>query len=139
MPRTTKEREIDVAIGRRVHLRRRLLRKSQTEVAEALGFSFQQLQKCEKGINAISASRLYRFAAVLDASIDYFYKDLPTPTPDTVHATPESIALDEALSRQGVKLMQAFARVRNPRTRRMIAEFVVQAAESEAAGALVEA
>jgi transcriptional regulator with XRE-family HTH domain len=136
MPRTKEEREIDLVIGRRVHLRRRLLGISQSELSEPLGFTFQQLQKCEKAINAISASRLYRLAVGLNAPIDYFYEDLPptTKTPHGIFDASESLTVQEALSRQGLKLMQAFARVRNPKTRRMIAELVVQAADSEAGG-----
>ncbi len=68
---------IDVHVGARVRLRRTLLGMSQTGLGDALGVTFQQVQKYENGANRISASRLYDLSRVLDVSIEHFFEDIP--------------------------------------------------------------
>ena len=68
---------IDIYVGNRVRQRRSLLGMSQTTVATAVGLTFQQIQKYERGLNRVSASRLYEFAAVLDVPVTYFFEELP--------------------------------------------------------------
>ncbi len=65
---------IDVLVGRRARERRTLQGMSQMAVALKLGLSFQQLQKYEKGVNRISASRLYELAQLFDVPVSYFYE-----------------------------------------------------------------
>ncbi|MBB4268188.1 helix-turn-helix domain-containing protein [Roseospira visakhapatnamensis] len=67
---------IDSHVGRRMRLRRAVLGKSQDQVARALGVSFQQVQKYERGSNRISASRLFDVARCLDVPVGYFFDDL---------------------------------------------------------------
>lgn len=74
-PRITHPDPIDVAVGRRVQMRRIELGLNQEQLGLSLGISFQQLQKYESGRNRISASRLYSIAKELDVSIDYFFED----------------------------------------------------------------
>lgn len=125
------DRTIDVAIGRRIKLRRRLLNLSQEQVAKKLGITFQQLQKYENGENRLVASRLYRLAFALRASVDYFFEDFPLPENVSLGLPSDDPRLsDESLSRQGVKLMRAFSRVSDPKMRRHIADLVAQMAES---------
>lgn len=64
---------IDVHVGSRVRLRRSVLGLSQENIAEALGLTFQQVQKYERGMNRISASRLYQLGQLLDVSINFFF------------------------------------------------------------------
>jgi len=64
--------------GERVWQRRKLLGMTQTDLGDALGLTFQQVQKYERGANRIGAGRLYDLARVLDVSIDYFFEDMPT-------------------------------------------------------------
>ena len=71
---------IDVHVGNRLRTRRTLLGLSQTAVADAVGLTFQQLQKYEKGANRISASRLYDLSQVLDVDITYFFDDIDRET-----------------------------------------------------------
>lgn len=66
---------VDVHVGERVTVRRRLLGMTQEQLAEATGITFQQIQKYEKGRNRISASRLFQFARVLDAPVSFFFED----------------------------------------------------------------
>ncbi len=68
---------VDVHVGEQVRLRRKLLGMTQTDLGDALGLSFQQMQKNERGVNRIGASRLLAIARVLDVSIDYFFEDMP--------------------------------------------------------------
>ena len=72
-----KRHPVDVHVGGRVKQRRKLLGMTQTGVGDALGLTFQQVQKYEKGTNRIGSSRLCDLARVLDVSIDYFFEDMP--------------------------------------------------------------
>ncbi|RPI31359.1 MAG: XRE family transcriptional regulator, partial [Hyphomicrobiaceae bacterium] len=69
---------IDVHVGSRVRFRRMLLGMSQEKLGEKLGLTFQQIQKYEKGINRIGASRLFDLAQVLGVSVQFFYEEAPT-------------------------------------------------------------
>ena len=69
---------IDVHAGARLRQRRTLLGMTQTNLSDALGMSFQQVQKYERGTNRISASRLFNLSRVLDVPIQFFFDDMPT-------------------------------------------------------------
>tara|TARA_B100000029_G_scaffold486380_1_gene540668 strand:- start:21 stop:458 length:438 start_codon:yes stop_codon:yes gene_type:complete len=69
-------REVDVRVGYHVRQRRVLCGLSQTELADAIGLTFQQLQKYESGINRISASKLWQISQILDVSVQWFFKEL---------------------------------------------------------------
>ena len=75
---TRRPSPVDVHAGARVRLRRKLLGLTQTNLGDAIGLTFQQVQKYERGVNRIGASRLCDLARVLDESIDYFFEDMPT-------------------------------------------------------------
>ena len=64
---------VDVHVGQRLRVRRSLLGMSQEKLAEAIGLTFQQIQKYERGINRISAGRLFQFSKILDVPVGYFY------------------------------------------------------------------
>src|SRR3954453_12874311 len=68
---------IDVHVGGRVRLRRTLLGMSQEKLGDALGLTFQQVQKYERGVNRIGASRLFDLSRVLDVPIGFFFDDMP--------------------------------------------------------------
>jgi transcriptional regulator with XRE-family HTH domain len=74
MPKIPNTHRIDALVGDRLRARRMMLGISQLDLAEALGISFQQVQKYENGKNRISASRLFEIAAALDISISYFFE-----------------------------------------------------------------
>ncbi len=74
---TGKLHPVDVHVGARMRVRRTLLGMNQTKLGEALGMSFQQVQKYEKGTNRISAGRLYDLSRVLDVPVEYFFEDVP--------------------------------------------------------------
>ena len=75
---TGKPHPVDEHAGARVWQRRKLLGLTQTDLGDALGLTFQQVQKYESGTNRISASRLCDLSRVLDVSIEYFFEDMPT-------------------------------------------------------------
>jgi transcriptional regulator with XRE-family HTH domain len=83
--KVSNDHSIDMHIGTRMRQRRSLLGITQTSLGKAVGVTFQQIQKYERGTNRISASRLFELAAVLDVSVTYFFDGLPvdaacTPT-----------------------------------------------------------
>jgi transcriptional regulator with XRE-family HTH domain len=67
---------IDVSVGRRIRLRRRLLKISQEALGQAIGVTFQQIQKYEKGQNRVGCGRLWDFADALKVDISFFFQDL---------------------------------------------------------------
>jgi transcriptional regulator with XRE-family HTH domain len=70
---------IDVHVGSRIRLRRTLMGMSQERLGEALGLTFQQVQKYERGVNRVGASRLFDLSRVLDVPISFFFDDMPEP------------------------------------------------------------
>lgn len=119
---------IDVHVGSRVRLRRMLLGMSQEKLGEHLGLTFQQIQKYEKGINRIGASRLFDLSRVLGVPVQFFYEELPAAASETASGLAErpaeSYAVEFLGSREGLELNKAFARITDPRVRRSIVELV---------------
>jgi transcriptional regulator with XRE-family HTH domain len=122
---------VDGHVGGRVRLRRMLLGISQEKLGEQLGLTFQQIQKYEKGVNRVSASRLFDLAQVLRVPVQYFFEDLPSADKkDGVVADgfaeprSESYVVDFLGSREGLELNKAFSRLTNPAHRRAVIELV---------------
>ena len=134
---------IDVHVGSRVRLRRMLLGISQEKLGERLGLTFQQVQKYEKGVNRIGASRLFDLARVLGVSIEYFYEDAPNLSGGAVEAAAPGMAerpsdgfMFEFLNtREGLELNRAFAKITDPKARRAVVDLVrALANDDEATG-----
>lgn len=68
--------KVDVHVGSRLRVRRTLLGMSQEKLANAIGLTFQQVQKYERGLNRISAGRLYQFSRILDIPVSFFYENI---------------------------------------------------------------
>src|SRR6476469_7596246 len=119
---------VDKHVGQRVRARRNEMEISQTAVGDALGLTFQQIQKYETGSNRISSSRLHQLAAILAVDVSYFFdggpgkRVLESSGPDTDH-----IAQFTA-SAEGKRLMQAFARIDDRELRRHIVQLVTMLA-----------
>ncbi len=126
----TARNPIDLHVGRRVRMRRMLIGMSQTELASRLGLTFQQVQKYEKGINRIGASRLFEISKILRVQPAYFFEGLDGEplSSDEPPATEEDLMSLEALqtiaTRQGVELNRAFIRLHNPKIRKLIVDLV---------------
>ena len=125
---TRRANPIDVHVGSRVRLRRMLLGMSQEKLGEHLGLTFQQIQKYEKGINRIGASRLFDLSNVLGVPVQFFYEELPVGETDGASGFAERPAENYAVeflgSREGLELNKAFARITDPRVRRSIVDLV---------------
>src|SRR3954468_5429255 len=67
---------VDLHVGARIRMRRKLLGVSQERLADQLGLTFQQVQKYERGANRVSASKLYEIARALQTSVAYFFEGL---------------------------------------------------------------
>jgi transcriptional regulator with XRE-family HTH domain len=127
---------IDIHVGSRVRFRRMLLGMSQEKLGEKLGLTFQQVQKYEKGINRIGASRLFDLAQVLGVSVQFFYDDAPLPEVRTLeaeataatnghHGPADEHSIVEFLrSRDGLELNRAFVRISDIKARRAIVDLV---------------
>jgi len=123
---------IDSHVGSRVRLRRMLLGISQEKLGERLGLTFQQVQKYEKGVNRIGASRLFDLSTVLGVPISFFYEDAPAaearvqPIPGFAEApsNTDSGILEFLSTREGLELNKAFSRIQEVKTRRAILELV---------------
>jgi transcriptional regulator with XRE-family HTH domain len=118
---------IDRHVGSRVRMRRMLIGISQEKLGEALGLTFQQVQKYEKGTNRIGASRLHRIASVLGVPVEFFYEGAPHGSAATIgFAEPSSSAYmsDFLSSNEGVNLVKAFLGIKDPKIRRKIVELV---------------
>ncbi len=126
---------IDVHVGSRVRLRRMSLGMSQERLGRHLGLTFQQVQKYEKGVNRIGASRLYAIARVLDAPVQFFFEEmpkaavagLPSAAETEVEAAEPGGAIrisDFVASAEGLELNRSFQRITDQATRRRLAELV---------------
>lgn len=129
---------MDVHVGTRVRLRRMLLGMSQEKLGEHLGLTFQQVQKYEKGVNRIGASRLFDLAKVLGVPVQFFYDEAPAevigssaPVPGFSEATSDSYVVEFLSSRDGLELNKAFARIKDPKVRRSIVDLVRSLAGDE--------
>lgn len=122
---------IDRHVGNRVRMRRLMLSLSQTTLADALGITFQQVQKYEKGTNRISASRLQHVAHVLQVPIPFFFEDAPhvagQPKTDDKAPSPAYI-FDFLATTEGLNLVKAFRRIQNPTLRHRIVSLVEELA-----------
>ena len=119
---------IDIHVGLQVRLRRKALKVSQEKLAEALGLTFQQVQKYERGANRISASKLYEIARALRVSIAWFFDGLSDPAAEPVEGGEELEAAPFAhnflMSQEGVDLANLFPRLPQRRVRRRLVELV---------------
>ncbi len=134
-----KPNPIDAHVGTRVRLRRMLLGMSQEKLGEHLGLTFQQVQKYEKGVNRIGASRLFDLARVLGVPIQFFYDEAPTEVTDAVLAPgfsdrpAESYVVEFLSTREGLELNKAFVKIADPKVRRSVVD-LVRSLSGEAAG-----
>jgi transcriptional regulator with XRE-family HTH domain len=123
--------EPDRHIGKQVRLRRIALEMTQEKLADALGLTFQQIQKYEKGVNRIGAGRLLEIARVLEVDVTYFFDGLPDYTASTTAA--ESAFHLVASNPHGVKLIELFASVEDSTIQRSIVDLVEAVLESKEA------
>jgi transcriptional regulator with XRE-family HTH domain len=114
---TLAPKEIDALVGQRLKTLRKSKGLSQSKLGDAIGVTFQQIQKCERGANRIGASRLFQFSEILDAPISYFFETVPG-------ASEESDGLDIFDTDDAKNIAKAFFKITDPATRKAFTELV---------------
>jgi transcriptional regulator with XRE-family HTH domain len=128
---------VDKYVGSRVRMRRIMLGMSQEKLGEALGLTFQQIQKYEKGTNRVGASRLQQISEVLQVPVSFLFDGGPSGVAvsegSAESASPAYIA-DFLATSEGLALTRAFTRIADSKLRRSIVDLVEQIADRECAG-----
>jgi transcriptional regulator with XRE-family HTH domain len=124
---------IDKHVGSRVRMRRMMLSMSQEKLGDALGLTFQQVQKYEKGTNRIGASRLQQISIILQVSVSFFFEGAPNVPSGTRHesigdAPSPAYVSDFLATSDGLALTKAFTRISDSKLRRRIVDLVEQIA-----------
>lgn len=126
------DRRVDRHVGARLRLRRKTLGRSQASVGKALGVSFQQVQKYERGANQLNASKLYALSEALDAPVAYFFDGLGADGDQQSDVGPQDERLQAFWSAADAgDWLRALAVLENPRLRRELLH-LIQAMTAEA-------
>jgi transcriptional regulator with XRE-family HTH domain len=128
---------IDKYVGSRVRMRRIMLGMSQEKLGEALGLTFQQIQKYEKGTNRVGASRIQQISEILQVPVSFLFEGGPTSTlgGGFGEGTSPTYVADFLATSEGLALTRAFTRISDSKLRRSIVELVEQIAARETAPA----
>ncbi len=144
--RESRPSPIDIHVGSRVRLRRTLLGMSQERLGDALGLTFQQVQKYERGVNRVGASRLFDISRVLDVPISYFFDDMPEGMSESPVSGPRgrmygfaeaqepfAPAVDDNLTkRETLELVRAYYRITDPAMRKRMFDLMKSLAPADA-------
>jgi transcriptional regulator with XRE-family HTH domain len=122
---------VDRHVGLRIRMRRKELGISQERLAEALGLTFQQVQKYERAANRVSASKLFEIARALSTSVSYFYEGLTAAQELTAAAAPNLDGQAFLLTPEGAELAALFPKVGRARVRRKVVELVRALADAD--------
>ncbi len=136
--RESRPSPIDVHVGSRIRLRRTLTGMSQERLGEALGLTFQQVQKYERGVNRVGASRLFDLSRVLDVPISFFFDDMPEGLNVNGHGQHRGQLAGFAEAQQGfggqqddmlgrretLELVRAYYRITDPAVRKRVFELI---------------
>lgn len=120
---------VDIHVGSRIRMRRTLLGLSQEKLGDALGLTFQQVQKYERGANRVGSSRLFEISRILDVPVSFFFEDMPgevsvaatVPAANGADDTPQR---DPLAKRETLELVRAYYRISDPRVRKRIFELM---------------
>ncbi|HEY8565078.1 MAG TPA: helix-turn-helix transcriptional regulator [Beijerinckiaceae bacterium] len=126
---------IDKHVGARLRMRRMLVGMSQEKLGQAVGITFQQVQKYEKGTNRVSASRMHQIGQVLGVPVEFFYEGasaLGSGQAGFAESPGASYQAENLLSTsEGIQLMRAFTRIADSRVRRKIVDLAEALAEAD--------
>lgn len=130
------KQDVDTHVGKRLRLRRTMMGLSQEAVAKAVGITFQQVQKYEKGSNAMNASRLYEFARFMNIPVAYFFEGLDALGEARQAGLSESSAegfehRGAVSDRESLEIMKAFKRIKEQVVRKRVADLVRAIAENK--------
>ncbi len=133
-------RPVDIHVGSRVRLRRTLLGMSQEKLGDAVGLTFQQIQKYERGANRIGASRLFELSGILDVPVSFFFDDMSEDVktgarrwvPGLAEASQKGLERDPLSRRETLELVRAYYRISDPKVRKRLFELAKSIAKSGA-------
>lgn len=135
-----KKENIDTHVGKRLRLRRTMMGLSQQAVAKAVGITFQQVQKYEKGTNAMNASRLYEFAQFMNVPVAYFFDGIEQFPAASAKSSDRASGFSEASAefahgavsdRESLEMMKAFKRIKEQAIRKRMADLVRAVADNK--------
>jgi len=136
---------VDVHVGNRIKWRRKVLKMSQQQMADAIGLTFQQVQKYEKGLNRVGASRLWDISRVLGVSMDFFFADMDqavkTQSPmmlihekedglTCLHEGENSIDFDPMKRKETLELVSAYYKINNRKLAQKLFDLIVALSKS---------
>lgn len=123
---------VDLYVGARIRMRRKLLGVSQERLAEQLGLTFQQVQKYERGANRVSASKLHAIGTALSAPVAYFFEGFGGAAASGVGEADSSAFVHElVMPPEGMELAALFPRLKRARVRRKILDLVRSLVEDD--------
>jgi len=115
---------VDIHVGSRVRLRRTLLGMSQEKLADALGLTFQQVQKYERGANRIGASRLHQLSRILEVPVSFFFEEMGAAPGAQIAEDGSGFEHDPMTKRETLELVRAYYRIPDEKVRKRIFEMV---------------
>lgn len=134
---------IDIHVGSRIKMRRALLGWSQEKLGSLLGLTFQQIQKYEKGLNRVSASRLWDFSVVMETPISFFYDDMDNTVakqsprmfsnPDAefvLNEDTENFNADPMKKRETLELVRAYYKIPNRQAAKHLYDLIIAMSKS---------
>ncbi len=123
-----KSNPIDVHVGSRVRMRRLLIGLSQEKLGKRMGLTFQQIQKYEKGVNRIGASRLFQLSQILEVPVQFFFEGAPVGNaaarPGMAEPDSEAFLYEFLNTRDGLELNRAFVKIADAQVRRSVVDLV---------------
>ncbi len=127
---------VDVHVGKRLRLRRTILGLSQEAIGNAIGVTFQQVQKYERGVNRMGASRLFEFSKILSVPVSYFFEEMDK---HAGHASPIAGVAEETQgfehekmsSRETLEMMRSYYRIGDQVARKRIFELIKALADDK--------
>lgn len=134
------KQDIDAHVGKRLRLRRTMMGLSQESIAKAVGITFQQVQKYEKGANAMNARRLYEFAHFMHVPVAYFFEGLDqsmgaVESPSGAGFAEDAVAFDhnhrKVSDRESLEMMKAFKRISAQSVRKRLSDLVRAIADNK--------
>jgi len=127
---------VDLHVGKRLRLRRTILGMSQEAIGNAIGVTFQQVQKYERGVNRMGSSRLFEFSKILSVPVSYFFEEMDKATSGGVAASgvaedAPAFEHEKMASRETLEMMRAYYRISDLQVRKKIFELVKALAEDK--------
>ncbi len=129
---------VDIYVGKRLRMRRTILGMSQEAIGNAIGVTFQQVQKYERGINRMGSSRLYDFSRLLGVPVSYFFEGYdeeggsaayPMGMAGMAEDMPSDFEHEKLTSRETLEMMRAYYRISDPQVRKRVFELVKSLAD----------